>query len=332
MTESTDTVANGRGAIDEGGFVTIEGLPQWLTIRGSDRANPALLLLGGPGAAFSPGARFFEPWERDFTLVQWDQPGAGATHAKNGDAGMRPFTIERLARDGIAVAERVCRALGRRTIGLLCASGGTIVGLRMIARRPALFGAYVGTGQIVDWQRQDALSYERLLARARSAGNAAMLADLERIGPPPYADTPTDAVKSQHAGAMTPAEQTELVAMMQAAVAAFGDPTAKFVAHGLPYEDVRMRATAAYDALRSEIVTFDARRLGMRFDVPIFVFQGANDTFTVTSEVERWFAEVDAPAKRLELIEGAGHSTIFLREPLLALLKAHVRPVLEAAG
>ena len=39
--------------IDEGAFVPIDGVPQWVTIRGRDRANPALVIVTGPGAAFS---------------------------------------------------------------------------------------------------------------------------------------------------------------------------------------------------------------------------------------------------------------------------------------
>jgi pimeloyl-ACP methyl ester carboxylesterase len=332
MTALIDTIAAGGGAVDEGGFLEIHGGPQWVTFRGRDRANPALLLIGGPGAAFSACAEFFAPWESELTIVQWDQPGAGATHAKNGAGDSEPLTIERLARDGIAVATAACRALRRRTIGLLCASGGTMVGLTMIARRPRLFGAYVGTGQIVDWLRQDASSYERLVAAARARGDQSTLAELEQIGPPPYRDTATDAVKSKYAGAPTAAEQRELATMMQLAVAAFRNPATRFIAHGLPFEDVRARATAAYDALRPDIVGFDARRLGHRFDVPLCVFQGAADAFTVTSEVERWLAAVEAPSKRLELVPGAGHSALFLREPMLELLRAHVRQVLVDAG
>src|SRR5471032_1650909 len=43
------TSANGPLAIDEGRFVDINGMPQWITIRGRDLSNPVLLLLhGGP--------------------------------------------------------------------------------------------------------------------------------------------------------------------------------------------------------------------------------------------------------------------------------------------
>src|SRR5579862_3794657 len=113
-------------AIDEGMFVNIHGIEQWVTIRGSDLKNPVLLMVSGPGAAFSRMAPFFAPWEKDFTLVQWDQPGAGATYAKNGDS---PLTIDRLVRDGIGVTEFILRRLHADKLVVLGASGGTIIGL-----------------------------------------------------------------------------------------------------------------------------------------------------------------------------------------------------------
>ncbi len=318
---------NSERAIDEGRFVEIDGVEQWITIRGANRDNPALLLVGGPGAAFTAFAPLFAPWEARFTLVQWDQPGAGATHGKNGVNATGPITLERIARDGIAVAELACRTLGKQKVGLLCFSGGTIVGLMMIKRRPELFSAYVGSGQVVDWARQDALSYELLLDEARKSANRPAIADLERIGPPPYADTATDAVKSRYAGAMTDAERAAMSALDPDELVALQSPPAEaaYIAPGVPLEDPRTRAMAVYAELRDEIVAFDARTLGSTFDVPMFFFQGDRDVFTVTSEVRDYAAEIQAPQKAFVLVEGAGHSTLFMRDALLRLLDAHVR-------
>src|SRR5262245_9952594 len=72
--------------IYEGSFVDVNGVEQWITIRGTDRSNPALMIFGGPGGALSAFAPLYADWERHFTVVQWDQPGGGATHGKNGDA------------------------------------------------------------------------------------------------------------------------------------------------------------------------------------------------------------------------------------------------------
>src|SRR6187402_3281029 len=93
--------APARRAFDEGMFADIHGVPQWVTIRGSDAANPAVLILHGPGFAMSPMAPLFAPWEADFTIVQWDQPGAGATCARAGGPGAMPLSLDRLVEDGL---------------------------------------------------------------------------------------------------------------------------------------------------------------------------------------------------------------------------------------
>src|SRR4051794_204548 len=71
--------------IAEASFVKIGGIEQWITIRGENRENPVVLMLhGGPGGAMSNLSAIFRPWENDFTVVQWDQRGAGKTYARNG--------------------------------------------------------------------------------------------------------------------------------------------------------------------------------------------------------------------------------------------------------
>jgi proline iminopeptidase len=68
--------------------VRIGGIDQWIEVRGHDLNNPILLFVhGGPGIAFIPlTASFQAPWEKYFTVVQWDQRGAGKTYTSN-DAG-----------------------------------------------------------------------------------------------------------------------------------------------------------------------------------------------------------------------------------------------------
>ena len=166
LTAGEGNSARATTSLEEGMFVPIDGIEQWLTIRGADRRNPALLILSGPGVSLSGLGPFFAPWEARFTLVQWDQPGAGATLERSGARG-GALTVERLVRDGIAVAEHVCRHLGKPKIGLLSFSGGTMIGLTIAQRRPDLICVYAGSGQIVNWARQDSLSYRLLLHRSR---------------------------------------------------------------------------------------------------------------------------------------------------------------------
>ena len=80
-----------------------------------------------------------------------------------------------------------------------------------------------------------------------------------------------------------------------------------------------------------EFKAYDARRLGTRFDVPFFLFQGESDVITVTSLATEYFAEVEAPTKELVLIEDAGHFAAFTHpDRFLTELRTRVRPLAMA--
>ncbi|MBC5803384.1 MAG: alpha/beta hydrolase [Candidatus Eremiobacteraeota bacterium] len=99
-------ISSPRG-IDEAQFVSIGGIEQWITIRGWDRDNPVLLFLhGGPSDVTNPWSfALFAPWEKHFTLVQWDQRGAGRTLGKTGPTVAPTITVDRMVRDGIELSE-----------------------------------------------------------------------------------------------------------------------------------------------------------------------------------------------------------------------------------
>lgn len=306
--------------VDEGLFVQVHGVEQWITLRGDNRRNPALLVLSGPGVAFSRLAPLFAPWEADFTLVQWDQPGAGATFARNGEAGTGPLSLARLVRDAAAVIEAVRARLGVEKLVVLGISGGSVVGLTLAGERPDLVTTYVGTGQFTHYGRQDALSYALVLKQTRANKDDAAVAELEALGPPPWPDATSDAVVSKYAGALTPAEQAAFGPAVMAAIAS--PPVgAAYVARGLPEIDQRAQGLAAYTALRNDLKVFDAARLGSSFEVPVLFIQGADDRYSVTAEVEAYARTLHAPRKAFVTLKGGGHSCVFMPDVFLAALK-----------
>jgi pimeloyl-ACP methyl ester carboxylesterase len=276
-----------------------------VAIRGTDRANPAMLVLPGPGLATRRHAGFFAPWEADFTLVHWDQPAAA------------PLTFEGLAAEGAAVIEAACARLGQRQAGLLATSGGTVVALKLAKARPDLVSAYVGCGQVVNRAAQEVTSWRICLQRARAAGDAATAKLLAEAGPPPWSDIGVEMAKSLYANAPTAAEAAEW-----AAFAAAGDP-----AH-----DARAAAFGAYMAIRDELAAFDAEALGLDYAVPMAFLQGADDAHTTTPEVAAFAGRVRAPQVILELIPEAGHLSFFLREAMRERLARWVKPLLAGAG
>src|SRR3954470_4094286 len=131
--------ARAAGRIDERGYVPIGGIDQWVAIQGENRANPVILYLhGGPGEAQSPFLDTFKPWQRDFTVVNWDQRGAGKTYEKNGQAAMPAFNLDRVVEDAVELAEHARKKLGKRKLILVGQSAGSLLGLKVAQRRPDL--------------------------------------------------------------------------------------------------------------------------------------------------------------------------------------------------
>ncbi|MGA0603989.1 alpha/beta fold hydrolase [Caulobacter sp. KR2-114] len=315
-----DPRSGARGAargVDDGAFVEVRGEPQWLALRGDDRRNPPLLILPGPGVALSGLAPWFAPWEAHFTLAHWDAPFAGATYGRNGPPA--DYGLDRLMLDAAAVAQTVLARGSHRRLIVLGSSGGSVIGLRLARQRPDLVSAFVGTGQIVHWARQEAQSYRLILDRARAAGDVGSVAALERFGPPPWVDLEADVLKGQLANAPTPLEAAALAALGPTLAAA--PPGGAWRAHGQPAHDVRAVATAAYARLKPELAAFDAWALG-DFATPLIFLPGAEDLHTPPGETEAFARQARAPRVVFDPLPGVGHASLFVRDLLLHHLLA----------
>jgi len=75
-------------------------------VRGQNVNNPILLFVhGGPAIAFMPmGSSFQDPWEKYFTVVQWDQRGAGKAYETNDKELLRrTMNVARMEQDAADV-------------------------------------------------------------------------------------------------------------------------------------------------------------------------------------------------------------------------------------
>ncbi len=306
--------------IDEGQFVQIGGIAQWVQIRGEDRNNPVILWLnGGPGFSTIPSTLLYRDWERQFTVVMWDQRGEGRTFDRSGPAVASSMTIAQMTRDGIAVAQYLRAHLHKDKIILLGHSWGSLLGVHMVQARPDLFSVYVGTGQIVNLERDAEAAYPLLLAQARVLGNKDAVEELTAAGPPPY---PAQGLKKwawvKWANALDP--RTETTRLTPAMV--WSLLRGILSGGGLP-----PGAVFSQQAMWEEILRDDLGKSARRFAVPIVVIQGTQDRLTVPAVTRAYFDDIQAPAKRFVPIEGGGHLAIFSsRKAFLRILLAQVRP------
>jgi len=165
--------------VDRELLVPLGGLEQWISIRGDDASHPVLLVVqGGPGEAQWPAADIFKPWERAFTVVQWDQRGTGHTYGRYGQK-TPDVTLDRISKDGVEPSAYLCSELHKKKITVLGHSWGSLVAVHMVQLRPELFAAYVGTGQVSSWAANVNTQFDLHLAKARREGDEARIKKLE---------------------------------------------------------------------------------------------------------------------------------------------------------
>jgi pimeloyl-ACP methyl ester carboxylesterase len=322
-----ETALHGPNAVQEAMFVPIGGIGQWVSIRGEDRANPVLLIVhGGPGGSNLPNQYLLRGWEKDFTLVEWDQRGAGKTFSRSGPAGTGKLSIDGIAMDGVQVADWVRTRLHKPKVILLGHSWGTVIASEMARRRPDLFSAYVATGQVVNIQRNEVLGYRLLTDRVRAAGDAKGLARLAEIGPPPYRDEAALRAERQVLFAHPPV--SERGRSVEGNLSGIFEPELS-LRDAWEFSRAQQFSGAQLD---STLMTYDAYARGVTFAVPVFVFQGAEDIQTPAALAVEYFGKVQAPHKELVLLPGGGHFAITsLRDRFLAELRTRVRPIAVAA-
>lgn len=313
--------------IDESGYVKIGGIEQWLQIRGQNRDNPVLLCVhGGPGGTWIPVTRLFIPWEKDFTVVQWDQRGAGKTLKSTGAAIAATMSIERMAQDGIEVAEYLRTRLEREKIIILGHSWGSILGVHMAKRRPELFHAFVGTGQASDLPRSTAMEYARLLEQARTVKDTETLQELAKIGPPPFHSPKQLAVFFAQIEKYQPASDAAAMREMKRSL------TSPPPDYSLRDEVNRFKGFMAVPPWRlyEEMLNTKLAALGPDFGVPVFFIQGTKDYVTPVSLAEDYFKSIHAPHKEMVLLEGGGHFAVWsMADTFLKELVLRVRPLAQ---
>ncbi len=164
--------------------VTLGGMEQWILVQGNDVSNPVLLVLhGGPGYAMLP--LFHEHnagLEDHFTIVNWDQRGAGRSYSAN--IPVLSMNLNRFLQDANELTQILKERFGQEKIYLLGHSWGTVLGMHMVKQFPDKYYAFIGVGQVVDVIENEQLAYDWALNKAHEEQNIKAIRALTFIGRP----------------------------------------------------------------------------------------------------------------------------------------------------
>jgi pimeloyl-ACP methyl ester carboxylesterase len=243
------------------------------------------------------------------------------------------MTLDRLVDDALEVTEHVCNRLSQRKVILVGQSWGSFLGVHVVKRRPDLFHAFVGTGQVVSvvdnaadrvkWATQQAtaagdLETLRALANAEKLpGPQRVMAELNASGK--YRLSPSDRLyakilydfmnRGTSNAAMSDAELSKLV-------------------HNAKGDAAAWLAGAEFSGSKLETVikTMDVRPLGLDVKIPFFVIQGREDHITSFDAARLYVESLQAPTKAFIPIDG-GHWACFTNAAqFVSVLRDRVRP------
>lgn len=313
--------------------VRIGGIDQFISMRGDDRRNPILLLIhGGPGFPTAPMAWWgTHGLEEYFTVVHWDQRGAGKTYLMNDPKVVAPtMKPERFIDDTEELVDWLRKEMNKEKVFVLGTSWGSYVGLKFAQRRPDWLHAYIGMGQAVNVPESERRGYAFALAAAKKAGNKQAIAELESIAPYSESDE------------LIPLKDIALERKWSdffGGVMAYRTHQSDGIAVGLSPEYSDEEARRVFDGngfsqefLLSPVLSMDLSYV-KKLDCPLIVLAGRHDRSVNSSVAHEWFEQVQAPRKHFVWFEHSAHE-VMMEEPgkLLVTLVTHARPIAAAAG
>jgi pimeloyl-ACP methyl ester carboxylesterase len=286
--------------------VTIGNSEQWVLIRSENTGNPILLFVhGGPGTSQLTLMRNnTQPIEKYFTVVNWDQRGAGKSYDAIADKSR--MNIGQFVSDIIELTQYLEKRFNKNKITLVGHSWGSAISVLAVSERPDLFNAYIGIGQVSNMAEGEKISYDWTLRQAKSANDKNRIKKLIEIGSPPYTgDWRTKFMTERRILGVFGGEY------YGSKIGAFG-VVIKNLLFSTEYTFLdRIRffrgIFESVDLLFPELLKVNLFIQAPQLDVPVWFMLGRHDYEMPSVLSERYFNALKAPSKTLVWFENSSH-------------------------
>jgi pimeloyl-ACP methyl ester carboxylesterase len=280
--------------------VNINGTEQWITIRGQDASKPILLNLGmgGPGGGGFATRSLFEPLEKDFVVVAWDEPGTGKSYHA---VPISTLTVDQFVDDAYALTMYLRDRFHQDKIYVYGVSWSSIIGVKLVQQHPELFHAFIGNGQMVNTTENDILGYELALDYLSKNGDTKRLETLRRNGPPPYTGKNVTGRYVAYLDVLQEYMNTPRLSVIV--------PIVPFMASEYGYIDKINHTRGlieSFQVVYPQLKDLDFITQAPKLEVPVYLFAGRNDVNAMYTIVEEYYNTLEAPRKELTWLEG-GH-------------------------
>lgn len=299
-------------SIDEKSTIIWDTNKYYLRIRSCNKDNPIVLFLhGGCGSPDRAQVmKYQSTLAKDFTLVCWDQRGAGLAYDKH-EAKTLTLTKELYVEDAHNVVSYLKNRFHKNKIIIVGHSFGSVLGVWLAQKYPQDIEAYVGVGQCVDYVKNEELSYDWAFREAKRINDKKSIKKLYEIGFPlggKYSKEHQKSLMKQRAilhklGGATyanrkPYWQELLLQEIPIMLKEYSISELIKYIRGLSYSPNQPLARTNPDFLNT------AKEL----QVPIYLLLGHHDQNCPYALAEEWYKHLYAPIKKLVWFENSAHS------------------------
>lgn len=317
MPASTAAICDAGGAVAPNSIASIEsidlnGVQQWLVIRGLDRTNPVLLYVhGGPGdPETAPLIHYDQALEDDFVVVSWEQRGAGKSYP----AGLaNPVAVNpgQLLDDLHVLTGYLKKRFNQDRLYLVAHSWGTLIAIRVAQRYPSDYHALISIEQTSNAAREEALMHKWVLEQARTDCNEQAIRELISLSPLENGTLPLGDravrmkwVEYYGGGVMRAEDASQKLALVLLESSEY--TALEKINYLRAAEFTLAHLFSDRNNVRTDLLTEIPR-----LDVPIYFVQGRYDHL-VPMEVSRaYYESLRAPHKAFVVFENSAHSPIF---------------------
>ena len=276
--------------------IMLNGVKQWVYIRSKNKENPVLLFLhGGPGFPGIAAAQAYQSGlENKFTVVQWDQRGAGKSYSPT--IPKESMNVNQFISDLYELVKYLNNTLNCKKVYLMGHSWGAMLGILAVKKHPELFHCFIGIGQSVNQKLASEARLPFLLEEAKKCGDLEAIQKIEeskgwgffeyeysvKFGGAFYGKSDTNQLGNVFWGINT----------------LYTDIEKQSIPNGLEFSE---------ESLWDEISTINLMETACQVNIPVLFLSGKHDKLCPTEVVTKYYEALEAPAKKILYFEKSAH-------------------------
>ncbi len=292
-------------------YPEINGIKQYVQIRGASRKNPLMLFLhGGPGSSVAGVCHILQQgWEEKFTVVNWDQRNTCKTYFANKDRAKEiseTGTIEDYVSDIDGIIAYLHTVYDFDKLVLVGFSWGSAIGSEYAKCHPENILCYISVGQLVNYREGLLFTCNKLLNLVPKGSKDE--AKVKKI----IDEFPESPVWNK--------EFTGFLKYFMPICTKYITAHAKPIPFGKilksPFMNFREKKatllpdTSVLTKSYATMLSYDFRN-NMEYNVPVLFISGDEETVCSFELIEECFDKISAPKKKFAVIPQATHSCFY---------------------